>query len=111
MDQQKSVGCCVYEVSGETELSDSVPIGKLIANTQLYILDRKQQLVPIGAAYELYIGGEGLARGYFNRPELTAETFLPNSFSDAPSRLYRIETWPAIETMARLSSWAASIGR
>jgi amino acid adenylation domain-containing protein len=66
------------------------PIGRPIANTQVYILDAQLQLVPIGIPAELYIGGAGLARGYLNRPELTAERFILNPFSDEPSsRLYK----------------------
>lgn len=68
----------------------SVPIGRPIANTQAYILDRSLNPVPIGVVGELHIGGNGLARGYLNHPELTAEKLLPNPFSDYPnSRLYR----------------------
>jgi amino acid adenylation domain-containing protein len=67
-----------------------VPIGRAIANTQIYLLDRLQNPVPIGVPGELYIGGAGLARGYLNRPELTADKFIPNPFSDNPgARLYR----------------------
>jgi len=67
-----------------------VPIGRPIANIQVYILDTHSQLVPIGVAGELCIGGVGLARGYLNRPDLTAEKFFPHPFSnETDARLYR----------------------
>ncbi|MDO6706799.1 phosphopantetheine-binding protein, partial [Photobacterium sp. 1_MG-2023] len=79
----------------KTVLPNDVSIGKPISNTQLYVLDDHQQLLPQGAVGELYIGGAGLARGYLNRPELTAERFIDNPFAtDADkakgyTRLYR----------------------
>ena len=72
-----------------TPLSD-VPIGRSIANVQTYVLDRHLQPVAIGVAGELHIGGVGLARGYLNSPELTAERFIPDPFSSEPgARLYK----------------------
>ena len=65
-------------------------IGRPIANTQVYILDRQLQPVPIGVAGELHIGGDGVARGYLNQPELTAEKFVYHSFNEEPARrLYK----------------------
>ncbi len=74
--------------------SASVPIGKPISNTQVYVVDESSNVVPIGIRGEIYIGGEGLARGYRNRPELTAERFVdnwlvPGLVSGQGSRLYR----------------------
>ena len=67
-----------------------VPIGRPITNVSVYLLDRHRQPVPIGVPGEIYIGGIGLARGYLNQLELTAEKFVPNPFDDGTSeRLYR----------------------
>ena len=79
-----------YPVTAVAEDAKIVPIGRPIANTQVYILDPSLNPAPIGVTGELYIGGPGVALGYLNRPELTAERFIQNPFSADPrARLYK----------------------
>ncbi len=66
-----------------------VPVGRPIANTELYILDASGQPVPIGVPGELYIGGDGVALDYWNRPDLTQEKFIPHPFKESPARLFK----------------------
>ena len=97
-----SVGRNFFNAYGPTEASvcatiakctpfdQKISIGRPIANAQIYILDSHLQPVPVGIPGELHIGGAGLARGYFNRPELTQEKFIPNPFEQVgASRLYK----------------------
>ena len=101
-DQLLEGGASLWNLYGPTETTiwstiakvepgeSPVLIGRPIANTQIYILDSQLQPVPVGVHGELYIGGDGLARGHLNRPELTAEKFVANPFSNQPgARLYR----------------------
>jgi amino acid adenylation domain-containing protein len=81
---------CCHTISAEDAEGSSIPIGRPIANTQVYLLDSENQLVPPGDVGELCIGGDGLARGYLNQPELTAAKFVRHPFRDEPeTRIYK----------------------
>ncbi|KAG0029060.1 hypothetical protein BGZ83_004979, partial [Gryganskiella cystojenkinii] len=87
---ESTVVATSYEVTSSIRQLDRLPIGRPMANTQVYVLDKHCNPVPIGAVGELYIGGPGVANGYLNRPDLTAERFLPNPFSNVPdARMYK----------------------
>jgi thioesterase domain-containing protein/acyl carrier protein len=82
---------CTYKIPrGLDEKINTIPIGQPVANTQVYILDEHQRPVTAGLAGELYIGGDGLARGYLNNPDVTKEKFITDPFSSNPeARLYK----------------------
>jgi natural product biosynthesis luciferase-like monooxygenase protein len=85
---ETTIWSATHEVDGAH--AGSIPIGRPVSNTEIYILDARLRPVPEGVPGELYIGGRGLARGYLNRPDLTAERFVPDPFSPrAGARLYR----------------------
>src|SRR5262249_2199852 len=81
----------IWSSTHRVEQSDhTISIGRPITNTQIYILDRQLQPIPVGVAGELQIAGAGLALGYSNHPDLTTDKFIPNPFSQEPgARLYR----------------------
>lgn len=85
---EATVWSTVYQVADEIDRA-TVPIGKPVPGTQVYILDNKMALVPIGVQGELYIGGKGVAAGYLNQPELSAEKFVANPFDQGQTRLYK----------------------
>ncbi len=93
---------CLWNMYGPTETTiwsmidriephqTEIAIGRPIANTEIYLLDNQQQPVPVGVSGEIYIGGDGLAKGYHRRPDLTADRFIRHPFSNDPhARLYR----------------------
>jgi amino acid adenylation domain-containing protein len=81
---------CCHTISHDDAGGTSIPIGRPIANTQVYLLDSENQLVPVGSEGELCIAGDGLARGYLNQSELTAEKFVRHPFSNEPgARIYK----------------------
>lgn len=85
---EASIHSTIYCVGERDPAWRSIPYGRPMANQQVYVLDVNQQLVPVGVAGELHLGGAGLARGYYNRAELTAERFIPHPFAEG-ERLYK----------------------
>jgi amino acid adenylation domain-containing protein len=106
---EASIHSTIYEVKERDLTWKSIPYGRPMANQRAYILDSQSQLVPVGVPGELHLGGVGLAWGYFNRPDLTAEKFVPNPFRpEAGDRLYKtgdLARWMAdgnIELLGRM---------
>jgi amino acid adenylation domain-containing protein len=84
-----TIGKCIHKVDLNKSYR-TVPIGKPFSNTQLYVLDDYLQLTPVGLEGELYVAGDGVARGYLNQPDLTTEKFISNPFNtDSPGRMYK----------------------
>ncbi len=80
---------CQHPVNSEEDIGRAVPIGHALNNTFLYVLDAQQRPAPIGVTGELYTGGDGVALGYWKRPDLTEERFLPDPFLGGAHRMYR----------------------
>ena len=87
--ESTTFACCFPITQKPGARAGSIPIGRPISNTTVFVLDRNMALAPFGVPGELFIGGDGLARGYLARPGLTAERFVPNPFQGTGSRLYR----------------------
>ena len=89
---ESTIGVATFRLAREASRSDvsTLPLGRPLSNSQIYLLDKHLNPVPVGVAGELYIGGRNLTRGYLHRPDLTAEKFIPNPYSDEPgTRLYK----------------------
>ncbi|MCS6844354.1 MAG: condensation domain-containing protein, partial [Caldilineales bacterium] len=84
---EATITTALYETGSDAPLPPRVPIGRPIANAQVYAVDRRGRLTPIGVPGELLIGGAGVALGYLGRPDLTAERFLPNPFAGISNQL------------------------
>ncbi|MFC5667734.1 amino acid adenylation domain-containing protein [Kitasatospora misakiensis] len=117
---EASIGSTVHPVDRPQE--GTVPLGGPLPNTTAYVLDEAGRPAPVGVAGELHVGGEGLARGYHGRPDLTAEKFVPNPYGPAGSRLYRtgdlarvldggaVEFLGRIDTQVKLRGYRIELG-
>lgn len=87
---ETTIYCTIKKILPKEDL---ITIGKPIDNTQVYILDKEQHQVPAGEEGEIYIGGEGIARGYVGRPDLTGERFIDDTFSGSGGKIYKTGDW------------------
>ena len=112
---ETTVSATMYRISANTTIAGEVPIGRPFPHLQAYVLDRYQQPVPIGVPGELYLGGNGLARGYLHRPELTDEKFVTNFLDPKSARLYKtgdlVRYLPALKDTALHNGNIEYIGR
>jgi arthrofactin-type cyclic lipopeptide synthetase C len=99
----------VVATSGRIEAGDALHIGKPVTNATVYLLDEQQRPVPIGVMGELYVGGAGVARGYLNRADLSAERFLHDPFSSCRMRVCTVLAIShAGAPTARLTTWGVT---
>ncbi|MFL1428176.1 MULTISPECIES: non-ribosomal peptide synthetase [unclassified Nocardiopsis] len=91
-----------FEVPAEVSEEDRVPIGRPLDNMRVYVLDERLRLAPVGVPGELYIAGEGVARGYLGRPDLTAERFVPDIHGEPGGRMYRTGDLVAWDRQGRI---------
>ncbi len=107
---------CCHTMRHGDRVPESIPIGRPISNTRVYILDEQLNALPPGKIGELYAGGDGVARGYLNDPEATAEKFVPNPFVTRDERMYRtgdLARWcddGIIEFMGRIDAQVKVLG-
>ena len=107
---ETTVWSTVYRIPVSPDSRTSIPIGQPLANTQVYVLDPQLEPVASGEPGELFLGGEGVVRGYWRRPELTAERFLANPFASG-GRIYRTGDVVRFYPMGTSNSSAASTSR
>jgi len=87
---ETTIGATFHKYDNNSHYCSSIPIGKSFGNTVVYILDKYLRLAPIGVPGEIYVGGDGVGRGYLSKPDITAEKYLPDTYSEKPgARMYK----------------------